>query len=211
MNTLSGSVVTAWERVRERSERGCGSCFALLHTSQKTLAQQLYSFRRPDSSLESGRLAHTPPYTARISNQRCAGGGEIFVGRLLIPKMIGATLAVTHLSSRGSLRPWRSLSSYQPTSLFKLKDPLPSASSGDFAPFIPLLLFATLQGSTTNAALKGVVKITLSGNEVTAWERVRERSERGCGSFLCFPPGLMPAHCRVQHRILFEHDDPADG
>jgi|GEM_PF-4308230 len=114
----------------------------------------------------------------------------MFVGRLLIPKMIGATLAVTHLSSRGSLRPWRSLSSYQPTPLFKLKDPLPSASSGDFAPFIPLLLFATLQGSTTNAALEGVV-VTFR-----------------C---FCFPPGLMPALCRVQHRILFEHDDPADG
>jgi len=30
------------------------------------------------------------------------------------------------------------------------------------------------------------VAITLSGNEVTAWERVRERSERGCGSLLLF-------------------------
>ena len=28
--------------------------------------------------------------------------------------------------------------------------------------------------------------ITLSGSEVTAWERVRERSERGCGSLLSF-------------------------
>jgi hypothetical protein len=30
------------------------------------------------------------------------------------------------------------------------------------------------------------VAITLSGSEVTAWERVRERSERGCGSLQSF-------------------------
>ena len=63
--------------------------------------------------------------------------------------------------------------------------PTPLRKLRGLRPSIPLLLFATLQGSTTNAALEGVVKITLSGNEVTAWERVRERSERGCGSCLC--------------------------
>jgi len=138
MNTLSGSAVTAWERVRERSERGCGSCFALLHTSQKSLAQQLYSFCRPDSSSESGFLAHTPPLHYPDFRQRCAGGGERFVGRLLIPPKNDWCNACGNASVIARELATVAISQFLPTTpLFKLKDPLPSASSGDFAPQSP--------------------------------------------------------------------------
>ena len=51
-------------------------------------------------------------------------------------------------------------------------------------PFIPTSLplrYTDLRPSPRSSAGGGLI-ITLSGKEVTEWERVRERSERGSGS-----------------------------